>query len=65
MKNTGYRYRDLARILLTNGFTAVSQRGGHVKWARGSESMVISNPTTNRMIWKRLCKEHKINETGK
>ena len=65
MKNTGYRYRDLSRILLNNGFTAVSQKGGHVKWVKGNECMVISNPTTNRMIWRRLCKEHKINETGK
>ena len=41
MKNTGYKYRDLSRILLTNGFTAVSQKGGHVKWEKGSESSVV------------------------
>ena len=57
------KYIDCRRIVLRNGF--VEQRHGkssHAKFKRVSEVIVLSTLGVSQMIWRRLCKTHKLNE---
>ena len=62
MNNTPLPYRTVARILRRNGFLPIPKSGSsHEKWVRGDgEHLVISMNGVNRMILRRLCKEHKL-----
>lgn len=65
MNNTPLPYRTVARILRRNGFLPIPKSGSsHEKWARGGvEHLVVSMNGVNRMIWRRLCKEHNLINT--
>ena len=62
MNNTPLPYRTVARILRRNGFSPIPKSGSsHEKWVRcGGEHLVIRMNGMNRMIWRRLVKEHKL-----
>lgn len=54
------KYKDCARALRKNGFVELHQKGSHVKWERGGKHLVLKVQNVNRMIWRRLCKEHHL-----
>lgn len=57
------KYREAKKILLRNGFVLelrVSFRGKHVKFFRNGKHLVIPHGDVNKMVWRRLCKEHGI-----
>ena len=62
MNDTPLPYSTVARILRRNGFRPIPKSGrSHAKWVRrGAEHLVTSTNGMNRMIWRRLVKEHKL-----
>ena len=60
--NTGIPYRIIAAILRKNGFVELRKsRSTHQKWRLGNgEYLIVRKPVCNRMIWRRLVKEHKL-----
>lgn len=62
MRYSGIRFRDVERILKRNGYVGEKAKGSHVKFRRGADSLVITNASdgVNRMLWRRIVKEHKI-----
>lgn len=56
MRNTGVKYRVVAKILSDNGWSTVRQSGSHVIWGKGSTRMSIPNRPdgVNRMLVRRL-----------
>lgn len=52
--------QEFIRILLNNGFEYVSCKGDHKKFRRGRESVVV-NKKLNKMVARRLIKEHELN----
>lgn len=64
MNNTPLPYRIIARILRRNGFRSISKSGSsHEKWVRGDgEHLVVRMNGMNRMIWRRLVKEHNLQD---
>jgi len=60
MHNTGYKLKDVEPIILRNGFHFVTQRGSHRKYKRGNAFLIVRSNDINRMIWRRLCREHKL-----
>ena len=64
MNNTPLPYRTVARILRRNGFRPIPKSGSsHEKWVRcDGEHLVIRMNGMNRMIWRRLVKEHNLQD---
>ena len=64
MNNTPLPYRIIARILRRNGFRPIPKSGSsHEKWVRGDgEYLVVGMNGMNRMIWRRLVKEHNLQD---
>ena len=62
MNNTPLPYRTVARILRRNGFRPIPKSGSsHEKWVRvDGEHLVVRRNGMNRVIWRRLGKEHKL-----
>lgn len=62
MNNTPLPYRTVARILRRNGFNPIPKSGSsHEKCVRGGgECLVVRMNGMNRMIWRRIVKEHKL-----
>ena len=62
MRFSGIKFRDAERILKRNGYVSEKAKGSHVKFRKGHDSLVITNASSgvNRMLWRRLVKEHKI-----
>ena len=62
MNNTPLPYRTVSMILRRNGFRPIPKSGSsHEKWVRGDgEHLVVGMNGMNRMIWRRLVKEHKL-----
>ena len=63
MRKGGLKFKDCRRILIDNGFLFKSQSGSHKKFTCGdSESIILPDASNgvNRMMWRRLCKEHGI-----
>lgn len=60
----GYlKYRDCRRVLVHNGFDEQAHaQTSHVKFRRDSETVILSALGVHPMIWRRLCKTHKLNE---
>lgn len=55
------RYKDAKRILLRNGFVLklrISYVGKHIKFFRDGKHIAIPHGDVNKMVWRRLCKEH-------
>ena len=55
--NNDIRFKEADRVLRRNGFVRDRSRGSHHHYVRNDESVVITIKT-NKMIWKRLCKEY-------
>lgn len=55
-----YSTHEFIRILLSNGFEYVSCKGDHKKFRRGNETVVV-NKKLNKMVARRLLKEHNLN----
>lgn len=51
--------QEFIRILLDNDFEYVSCKGDHKKFRRGRETVVI-NKKLNKMVARRLLKEHNL-----
>ena len=64
MNNTPLPYRTIARILRRNGFHPIPKSGSsHEKWVRGGgEHLIVGMSGVNRMIWRRLVKEHNLQD---
>ena len=64
MNNTPLPYRTVARILRRNGFRPIPKSGSsHEKWVRvDGENLVVRMNGMNRMIWRRLVKEHNLQD---
>lgn len=64
MNHTPLPYRIVARILRRNGFRPIPKSGSsNEKWVRGGgEHLVIRMLGVNRMIWRRLVKEHNLKD---
>ena len=62
MRYKGIRFSDVRRELIRNGFAIDSQNGSHVKFVRDGKHLVVTNASSgvNRMVWRRLKKEHGI-----
>lgn len=62
MRYSGMKFRDVERILKRNGYVGEKAKGSHVKFRKGTDSLVITNASSgvNQMLWRRLVKEHKI-----
>ena len=62
MNNTLLPYRTVARILRRNGFRPILKSGSsHDKLVRGDgEHLVVRMNGMNRMIWRRIVKDHKL-----
>lgn len=55
--NNDIRFKEADRVLRRNGFVCDRTRGSHHHYVNGDKSVVI-NIKTNRMVWKRICKEY-------
>lgn len=55
--NNDIRFKEADKVLRRNGFVRDRSRGSHIHYVREGEALVI-NIKTNRMVWKRLCKEY-------
>lgn len=54
-------FRKIERIVLICGFEKQKTgKSSHVKYRRGSETITLSHLGVNRMMWRRLCKEHNL-----
>ena len=60
-QNGEIRFKDADRVLRRNGFVWDRSRGSHHYYTRDGKGIVI-NIRTNRMVWRRLCKEHGLVE---
>lgn len=62
MKFGGIKFREIERILKDSGYEFCSQSGSHRKYRKGLDSIVVNcgSKGVNRMVWRRLCKEHNI-----
>lgn len=62
MRYSGIKFREVERILNRNGYVGEKAKGSHVKFRKGLDSLVVTNASggINRMLWRRLVKEHKI-----
>jgi len=63
MKSNEYSTREVIRILIDNGFTLERKgKGDHMIYKRGNRtvSIPVAKKSVNRMMFKRLCKEHGI-----
>lgn len=58
-KTKEFSSQEFIRILLDNGFEYASCKGDHKKFRRGRESVVI-NKKLNKMVARRLIKEHRL-----
>lgn len=54
-------FRKIERIVLICGFEKQKTiRTSHLKYRRGSETIVLTTNWVNRMMLRRLCKEHNL-----
>ena len=63
MKSNEYSTREVIRILIDNDFTLERKgKGDHMIYKRGNRtvSIPVAKKSVNRMMFKRLCKEHGI-----
>ena len=51
--------REAKKILRDNGFKLCRTNGDHFIFKRNGISCVI-NEKLNKMVWRRLCKEHNL-----
>ena len=58
-KTKEFSSQEFIRILLDNGFEYASCKGDHKKFRRGKE-MVVVNKKLNKMVARRLLKEHNL-----
>lgn len=59
-KTKAFSTQEMVRILLDNGFEYVSCKGDHKKFRKGNEIVVV-NKNINKMVCRRLIKEHELN----
>ena len=58
-RTKAFSTQEMIRILLDNGFEYVSCKGDHKKFRRGRE-MVVVNKDVNKMVCRRILKEHNL-----
>ena len=58
-KTKEFSSQEFIRILLDNGFEYSSCKGDHKKFRRGKETVVV-NKKLNKMVARRLLKEHNL-----
>lgn len=56
-QNNDIKFKDADYVLRKNGFVRERVKGSHFYYTRDSKSVVI-NIRTNRMVWRRICKEN-------
>ena len=63
-KGQGLDTKKIVKILRKNGFVFDHSKGDHDYYKhpdRPKSMFSVTVPYMNRMIWRRLCKEHNIN----
>ena len=58
-QNNNIRFKEADRVLRRNGFVCDRTRGSHHHYVKDDKAVVI-NIRTNKMVWRRLCKEHNL-----
>lgn len=56
-QNNDIKLKDVDYVLRKNGFVREREKGSHIIYTRNSKSVVV-NIRTNRMVWRRICKEN-------
>lgn len=62
-KGQGLETRKLIKILKKNGYVYDHSKGDHDYYKHPDKPMSmfsVTQPYMNRMIWRRMCKEHNI-----
>lgn len=54
-----YSTREARKILRANGYKYVGCKGDHFRYVKDGNLIVITKDL-NKMVWRRLCKEHNI-----
>lgn len=52
-------FREWSKIIKSNGFDLVRQRGDHYIYKKDGQTIVLSMPP-NRMVMRRITKEHNL-----
>lgn len=58
-QNNDIKLKDVDYVLRKNGFVREREKGSHIIYTRNSKSVVV-NIRTNRMVWRRICKENEL-----
>jgi len=56
-QNNDIKLKDADYVLRKNGFVREREKGSHIIYTRNGKSVVV-NIRTNRMVWRRICKEN-------
>ena len=57
--NNDIKFKEADRVLRRNGFVYDRTKGSHHYYIRDGKPVVI-NIKTNRMVWRRICKENNL-----
>lgn len=55
-----YSDREFLLVLKHNGYRPVSSRGDHKKYKNDNNDTIITSPNINKMVARRMIKEHHL-----
>ena len=55
-----YNFREFKKILEGNGYIRDHATGSHLTYVKGNDKVVITNNRINKMVARRLIKEHRL-----
>ena len=55
-----YTHREFVRILNKNGYVRDHVTGSHITYIKGDDKIVATNNRINKMVARRLIKEHEL-----
>lgn len=61
-KQKTYTFRTFCKLLRKNGYDVVPKNGDHHKYKNKKNDSIVVNVRLNRLVAKRLIKEHKLKE---
>ena len=59
-RTKAYSTKEFQKILINNGFSFDRCRGDHMIYKRGNGETVTINKNINKMVARRLLKEHNL-----
>jgi predicted RNA binding protein YcfA (HicA-like mRNA interferase family) len=60
MRTKDYSFKEFDKILRNNGFEFKSSKGDHFKYVRDNDQIIITRRNPNKMVMRRLIKEHNL-----